>query len=53
MYPVYPPGKDINVDMTQYNALDITTDLDVLVLPSLLGPFAKVCRMQNDLYTMI
>ena len=38
---MYPPGKDVNVDMTKYKGLEISEELDVLVSPSMLAPFIK------------
>ena len=46
-YPLYPAGKDVNIDMTKLKRLDINDDLDILVTPSVLNPFAKV-RMDDD-----
>ena len=37
----------MNIDMTKLKRLDINDDLDILVTPSVLNPFAKV-RMDDD-----
>ena len=41
-YPLYPPGKDVNLDMTKHRGLEIQDELDVLVTPSVCAPFIKV-----------
>ena len=42
VYPLYPPGKDVNIDIKHYSQLDIDEKPDVLILPSALSPFIKV-----------
>ena len=43
LYPLYPPGTDVNLDMTKHRGLEIQDDLDVLITPSVCAPFIKVC----------
>lgn len=40
-YPLFPPSKDMNIDLKQMERFSMPCQPDILITPSKLGPFAR------------